>query len=97
MTWITALQQMQQATPTLQPWASHMLGKCSSTELHQQALFFRAGSYVVQAGPQPSLNATTGTCYRAQTKFLFNKAVCGYQLIAHMLDLFSLLKASLHS
>lgn len=47
---------MQQATPTLQPWASHMLGKCSSTELHQQALFFWAGSYVVQAGPQPSLN-----------------------------------------
>lgn len=42
-------------------------------------------------------NATTGTCHRAQTKFLFNKAVCGYQLIAHMLDLFSLLKASLHS
>lgn len=44
-------------TPTLQPWASHMLEKCSSTELYPQALFsFWAGSYVVQAGPQPSLN-----------------------------------------
>lgn len=42
-------------------------------------------------------NATPGTCHHAQTKFLFKKTACGYQLIAHMLYLFSLLKASLHS
>lgn len=42
-------------------------------------------------------NATTGTCHHGQTEFLFKKTVCGYQLLAHTLCLFPLLKASLHS